>query len=178
MLTSVGDHSRKLISNDEEIDTDCSELTCAAPCWDNKTDGNVTQHSVTPAAPQGQDINKRHPAIQGQDINKRRPALQGQDIIKGHPAVQGQDRSVTMSIGLHQEPLPDLVLSSRPQARRRRHPATVQTPGSLTPDTAPDTLMEPLIPREKPRRSRLVELLGCCLKLKARAKFEETASKL
>ena len=88
------------------------------------------QYSVTPTA------------LQGQDINKRRPAL------------QDQDTSVAMSIGLQQEPLPDLVVCSRPQARRRRHPASVQTPGSLTPDTAPDTLMKPLL-EEKTEEKQL-----------------------
>ena len=51
-------------------------------------------------------------------------------------------------------PLPDIVLCSALSAgiaqarrhRRQRHPATVQTPGSLTPNNDPDTLMEPLIP--------------------------------
>ena len=51
-------------------------------------------------------------------------------------------------------PLPDIVLCSALSAgiaqarrqRRQRHPATVQTPGSLIPHHDPDTLMEPLIP--------------------------------
>merc|ERR1712154_88335 len=76
-----------------------------------------------------------------------------------------------------QLPLPDIVLCSALSAgiaqarrhRRQRHPATVQTPGSLTPNNDPDTLMEPLIPGLKQRTS-MEGLVRQLLKLSLRLK--------
>ena len=74
--------------------------------------------------------------------------------------------------------LPDIVLCSALSAgiaqarrqRRQRHPATVQTPGTLITNTDPDSLMKPLIAEVKQRSkleqvTRLVRLI--MVKLKA-----------
>ena len=79
--------------------------------------------------------------------------------------------------------LPDIVLCSAlsagiAQARRQRHPATVQTPGVLITTEDPDTLMEPLInnmetmsaKKKKKQKNRLVSLARLLINFRLKPK--------